>query len=168
MASSLFLSIKLFIPFNNDRRETRPKILWITGNKKKKDENETTDGTGECSIYHMLHIVCTDSMLCTLLASLSVDTQAEVDKDKEVQSSRTPSASYRVGRDSVEAINQRLVDRLGIDILHEATISKRTRYLNKVCKDLPPVGSGERERIREGISLEKWVSLQPVPENAAS
>lgn len=76
----------------------------------------------------------------------------------------TPSANYHRTHDSIETINTRITARLGIDFLKEAKMDKRTRYLRRVCEDLPPIHSVERDEVRNGISLQKWVELQDEQE----
>lgn len=115
------------------RRETRPKILWITGNKKKID-----DGAGN--------------------SQLTVDVSAE-EVQPIVDAVATPSATYHRSHDSIETINARVKEKIGIDFLKEAKIDKRTRYLSKVCGGLAELGSAERDAQRNGISLQKWNEL---------
>lgn len=55
--------------------------------------------------------------------------------------------------------------RLGFDPYELSRMDKRTRYLIRVCGDLPPIGSQEREALRKGISLAEAVRrIQPPQE----
>lgn len=88
--------------------------------------------------------------------------EAEVPKKSVV---RTPSASYSVLRDSIETISARIKERINVDPLAESRKDKRDRYLSRICKNLPPTGSSRREKMRRGLSIDDWMSLQGDVQN---
>lgn len=53
-------------------------------------------------------------------------------------------------------IGKRIYHRYGFDPYAASLYSKKDRYLQMTCGDLPPIGSVERESIRTGLSLAKY------------
>lgn len=119
------------------RRETRPKILWNTGSGKKKQTNAASSP----------------------LAQASQNTPRSAEKAFPLEALH--------GSDTIEAARLRLAQRLGVDPWKEAQLDKRTRYLSRVCKGIPPVNSVERAAMRQGCSLEQWIAASGSNDDSA-
>lgn len=128
------------------RRETRPKILWNTSEalKRKKEEakakaqeqenNKDKGNNGEKKED--------DKKLLT---------------KKRLQEEDRWAVSTQL---TLNEVRRRVKQRLGVDHYGATQISKREKYLNRVCRGLPPPGSAERERLRgNNKSLRDYISL---------
>ena len=57
----------------------------------------------------------------------------------------------------LDDVRRRIKARLGVDPYEYSLVSKRDRYLQRTCGHLPPIGSAEREKIRNGFSLDEII-----------
>ena len=92
-------------------------------------------------------------------AALKNSLDAE-DRDKIFTSSSNDD-SVHIGSLSIDAIRNRFLQAFGVDPLRSQGIDIRQQYLNKVCADLPPIGSSDREELRApAISLAQYRVLK--------
>lgn len=122
------------------RREARPSILWVTGNQKTSggDNKEASKPAPQPDV---------PPPAPTKPTSDEANSEMEVEMDQPA---------------SLEELGKRIEKRFGFNPYTASLQNKRAKYLEEVCRDLPDLGTEERNSTRQGISLTQY--LQRVSE----
>mmetsp|Transcript_8850 Transcript_8850/g.13248 ORF Transcript_8850/g.13248 Transcript_8850/m.13248 type:complete len:634 (+) Transcript_8850:73-1974(+) len=123
---------KMIDPFA--RRDTRPKILWVTGKKDK--GNAGTGGEEETK----------DQPEAAPPVLQKMDS---VDED---------DTSYADTVVDPEELGRKIEKKYGFNPWKAKLVDKRDKYLAEACAGLHPKGSSEREGLRSGISLLQYLN----------